>query len=59
VYYAWAYSHDWFEQRKWADAGAASPADYMHKHWNNEEWDGYDLLALAWTVRLSPAMRRG
>jgi hypothetical protein len=60
AYCAWAYSHDWFEERKWEEAGAGSLEDFMEKQWSNESWDGWDLLALTWTVcALAEARAKG
>jgi hypothetical protein len=51
AYCAWAYSHDWFEERKWEETGASNMMDFMAKQWSNANWDGWDLLALTWMVR--------
>ncbi|KAK4695673.1 actin-related protein 6, partial [Phenoliferia sp. Uapishka_3] len=49
-YCAWAYSHDWFEQKKWEDSGAKSLAEhFLNWEKNMGGWNGYDLRTLAWT----------
>jgi hypothetical protein len=50
AYCAWAYSHDWFEERKWEETGATSLEDFMTKNWQNDHASGWDLLSMAKTV---------
>ncbi|KAL8281539.1 hypothetical protein RQP46_006223 [Phenoliferia psychrophenolica] len=53
-YCAWAYSHDWFEQKKWEEGGKKGSATSLSEHFKNWEnsmggWNGYDLRTLSWT----------
>jgi len=51
VYCPWALSQEWFRQRCWEQAGAASLAAYMKTNWEEGlgAWDANDLLCLLWT----------
>jgi hypothetical protein len=56
AYCAWAYSHDWFEQRLWEESlgRPGTMTEFMDEQWSNQEWDGWDLLALAFTASRRP-----